>query len=526
MEARGERIGVARVPAALAAALAIAYLVAAPASADLAAQEFRAWLFDHAGPVLWDNNWYGGHPTMGYSVLFPPLGALLGVRLAGALSVVASAALFTALVRRSFGATQATAIGATWFGAGVALQLLTGRMAFLFGLAVGLGALLAAQRGRRVPAGLLAAATTLASPVAGAFLALAGVAWAVATRTRPGLILAGGASAAMLVLAALFPETGTEPFVASAFWPSLIALAALAVFLPAEQRVLRVGAAALALACLAAFVLPSPVGGNVTRLAALTAGPLLACIPLTGRRRMVVLLAAPLLLYWQLMPPVRDAAVAAGDPSTSAAYYAPLLDELRPRLASQGIYRVEVPFTRTHWEARFLGERVPLARGWQRQLDRAVNPLFYDDRLTADRLGDWLRRNGVRWVALPDVRLDHSALREAALLRAGVPGVREVYNGEHWTLYEVARARPMAVGAGRLTALEADAFTLTATRPGRTVVRVRWSPYWDVAGTGCVARAANGWTVVDAPRAGRVRVAQRFSLGRGLRRSTAPRCTP
>jgi hypothetical protein len=39
-----------------------------------------------------------------------------------------------------------------------------------------------------------------------------------------------------------------------------------------------------------------------------------------------------------------------------------------------------------------------------------------------------------------------------------------------------------------------------------------------------VARAAGGWTLVDADRAGRVRVAQRFSLGRGVRRATSPRC--
>src|SRR3954452_23266621 len=119
-----------RVPVALAAALACAYLVVAPDSADLAAQEFRAWLFGHSGFTLWDNNWYGGHPIPGYSIFFPPLGAALGVRQAGALSVVAAAALFAAIVRRGFGPGRATAAGAVWFAAGVALQLLTGRMAF------------------------------------------------------------------------------------------------------------------------------------------------------------------------------------------------------------------------------------------------------------------------------------------------------------------------------------------------------------------------------------------------------------
>src|SRR3954447_5739280 len=61
-----------RVPVALAAALACAYLVVAPDSADLAAQEFRAWLFGHAGFTLWDNNWYGGGPPPRANPRLPP----------------------------------------------------------------------------------------------------------------------------------------------------------------------------------------------------------------------------------------------------------------------------------------------------------------------------------------------------------------------------------------------------------------------------------------------------------------------
>src|SRR3954447_10656968 len=96
------RFNAAAGAALLAGAIAAAYLVTAPASADLAAQVYRAGLFQRAGWLLWDNAWYGGHPLPGYSVLFPPVGALLGVRLAGALSVVAAAALFGALAREAF----------------------------------------------------------------------------------------------------------------------------------------------------------------------------------------------------------------------------------------------------------------------------------------------------------------------------------------------------------------------------------------------------------------------------------------
>ena len=84
------RAAAARVPPwVLAALLAAAYLVADPRSADLAAQDYRAGLFARAGFVLWDNGWYSGHHMPAYSLLFPPLGAWVGVRLTGALSAVA-----------------------------------------------------------------------------------------------------------------------------------------------------------------------------------------------------------------------------------------------------------------------------------------------------------------------------------------------------------------------------------------------------------------------------------------------------
>ena len=74
-----------------------------------------------------------------------------------------------------------------------------------------------------------------------------------------------------------------------------------------------------------------------------------------------------------------------------------------------------MPFTDNHWESAHLpGANVMLARGWERQLDRKVNRLFYDDEpLTAARYARWLRDNAVRYVALPDAPLDYSGADEA-----------------------------------------------------------------------------------------------------------------
>src|ERR1044072_9640463 len=88
---------------ALSAALAAAMLAGTPPVGDLAAQVFRTELFQRGGLAIWNGSWYGGHYTLTYSVLFPPLAALLGPRLVGTLAVVASAYLFDRLVRDRWG---------------------------------------------------------------------------------------------------------------------------------------------------------------------------------------------------------------------------------------------------------------------------------------------------------------------------------------------------------------------------------------------------------------------------------------
>lgn len=501
----------------LAAVLGAVYVVVAPASADLAAAAFRSDLFARHGFVVINDAWYGGHHVPAYSALMPPLGALLGPRLLSALAAVAAAGLFAALVQRAFPRRDVT-LGALWFAAGVSAALLSGRVPFLLGLPFGLGALVAAQRGRTGLAVALALLTPLASPVAGAFLALAGVTWTAGTGRRLGLALAAAGLVPVLALTAIFPEGGSEPFVASAFWPAVGALLALALALPRDQRTLRIGAAAYALAVVVCFVVPTALGGNVTRLAALALGPVLACLLWPERRWLLGALALPL-LYWQLMPPIRDVATVTGDPSTRAAYYEPLV----ARLAREpGSPRVEVPFTRAHWEAAHLAEHVPIARGWERQLDRERNPLFYDGApLTAARYTDWLHENGIAFVALPDVALDASAHAEARLIRAGLPALEPVWHDAHWTLYRVRATRARGVsGPGP------DGFVVRVARPGTTIVRVRFSPHWAVvAGAGCVSEAPDGYTRVRATRAGALRVATRVDVDRALTGATGERCS-
>ncbi|MEA2391479.1 MAG: hypothetical protein QOK31_1588 [Solirubrobacteraceae bacterium] len=505
---------------AIAAAAAGIYLLLAPKSADLAAQVYRAGLFRREGFALWDGQWYGGHHVPGYSVLFPPVAAALGPQLAAALAAVAAAALFERLVALGSYARGAAAAGAGWFALATVTPLLSGRLAFAFGLPFALGSLLALRAGRPLSAAALGTFTALASPVDGLFLALSAAAIGLVEvpLRRRAVVVALAALAPIAVLAWAFPEGGDEPFAFSAFWPAALAGVVAAGALGRRHRTLRAGAALYAAMVVGAFAATTPVGSNAVRLGPLVAGPLAALV-LFRRRRLLFAVALPL-LAWQWSAAVRDVQRAAGDPSTRASYYEPLLRFLQSRPGPPG--RVEIPFTRNHWEAARVAPHVPLARGWERQLDRRYDALFYRP-LSVPAYRAWLSALAVRWVALPDAQLDYSAAGEAALLRHGLPGLRPVWHDAHWHVWEVTPAPALLSGPARVTALTSDSIAFAVSAPGRIVVQARFTPYWAVGtGSGCVREAPRGWTAVDARRRGPLRLVTRFAIGRI--RAHGPRC--
>jgi hypothetical protein len=496
---------------------AIAYLIIQPHSADLAAQTFRSELFASHGFLVWNNDWYGGHYLPGYSVLFPPLGAALGPRVAGALAAVTAAGLFGALARHRHG--DRARLATLWFGAGTAAMLFTGRLTFALGIAIGLGALLALQRQRPLLAAGLALLTVCGSPVAGLFLALAGVAVMLAGDRRGGATVALPALGALGALSLAFPTGGEEPFVFSAFIGVPLLAAAALLLLPAEERALRWGVAVYAIAAIAAFAVANPVGGNMARLGALAGGPVLA-LGLAGRRPVALAAVALPLLYWQWVAPVRDVSKAAGDPSVHSSYYEPLIAELERRTGGRPA-RVEIPPTRNRWEANYVPPRFPLARGWLRQLESDDLDLFTDG-LTAREYRSWLDDLGISYVAVADAQPDYMSTDEEALIRDGLPYLRAVWRDRHWRLYRVegatglvSRARGLpgrTAPGGRLSALGPASFTLSARDSGAFLVRVRYSRYWTVTfGEACVERHGD-WTEVEVLRPGAVSVAARFSL--------------
>ena len=247
---------------ALLAALIAVWLVVDPHTPDLAAQVYRVSLFREVGFAVWDDNWYAGHALPGYSLLYPPLAAALGIRLLGALCVIASSLLFGALVRPHYGAGARWAVA--WFAVGALGDVWIGRLTFALGVSLALAAALAFARGRRgscVALGVLCAA---ASPVAAALLGLAALTLSLARRS-PGalLVLAVPGAALVLALAALFPEGGYEPYPLLSFAATLGVVLAFAVALPPEARLARLGAFVYLLACLACLLVHTPVGSNV-----------------------------------------------------------------------------------------------------------------------------------------------------------------------------------------------------------------------------------------------------------------------
>jgi len=506
----------------LAVSLSAIWLIADPRTPDLAAQVYRVGVFRQVGFAIWDLRWYSGHYLPGYSLLFPALGALLGVRVVGALSVLASSLLFERLTRAVYG--EAARWGALWFAVAALGDVWSGRVTFALGVSLALAAGLALQRGHPLAAGSLALLCAAASPVAGALLGLAALTVALASRSpRALLILAAPAAVVVLSLAALFPEGGYEPFPLSSFAATVLVTGAFLWALPKDARLLRIGGWLYLLACVLCVAISSPIGSNIERYGVLLAGPLLLCALLTApapmrpRRRIgpVAALALGAAALWTLWGPARETLAVAGSSATSAAYYLPVERFLATH--ASGPVRIEVPLTRSHWEAALLAPSVSLARGWEKQLDSRYDHVLLSPGLTAAAYQQWLHTQAVAYVALPDVELDPSSAAEGRLIRSGLPYLHEVFASAHWRIYAVASPTPLALGPGRLLSLGHDSFSLAASSAGEFDVRVHYTRFWTLTrGHGCVGRAPGGWTRVRLNAPGTAVVAARFSLARAL----------
>ena len=496
---------------------------------DQAAQFYRVMEFKAHGLMLLDAGWYGGNFPLGYSVLVPAIGALVGIPVASVAAAVLATWAFDRMVSFYLGSRP---LGTWYFAISTMLPVAIGQLPFLWGEALGLSALVALQRGRRPLALLLGSLAALCSPLAAAFLALVCLAWAAyGSGRRRWLIGTAGVSLGLiLVLGLVFPGDGPFPFP----WQGLVVteLLCLTTLTPLVRTTpaVRLGALLYGAATFFSFLVPNPLGGNAPRLAASIGVPLLACFltapgpalarlspagllsRLTGGRVIdlgprwraaAVALVIPFAV-WQWAPTNSIVTSPSTDPELHQSFYQPLVNELTA-VAPQPI-RVEVAPTKEHWEAAFVASpHITLARGWERQLDIANNPIFYTDgALTPTAYQNWLEANGITWVALPQAPLDYAGQGEARLLSSGdVPGLQLVWQTPQWRLWRVAGSPGLVSGAATLTTLVPDHLTLSVRQPGPITVRVRDTAFWTVTkGLACLSPAPGGWIAVKALTAG------------------------
>ncbi|MFI5491892.1 hypothetical protein ACIA1L_05145, partial [Actinoplanes sp. NPDC051859] len=375
---------------------------------------------------------------------------------------------------------------------------------------------------RTVAVVVLGALATWASPVAGLFAGLAGAAVLLAaaasgtgvprravdlfvrlrgTSWREALALCVGPVLALAPMALLFGNGGRQPFTAESMRIHVALAVLVMVVVPARYAAIRFGAGLTVVLLVGAFALASPIGSNALRLPMLFTIPVVAAYAKVGRAPLALLLAA--VFWWQPFVVTPDLG-RAGSAESGPAFYRPLVEELRRRAPG----RVEVVPLRDHWEAAYVANVVPLARGWERQVDTDRNALFYRDELAPADYTAWLRENAVSYVAFaPGSVPDRYARTEATLVRGGLPELRPVWQDATWQLFAVANPEPLVAAPGELVRSDRGGVTLRVAAAGDVLVRVRWSRWLGVRdGAVCLAPAPDGWTMIRARTAGEFRL--------------------
>ncbi len=517
MPSRDRRLALPLACAVTAALTAAVLLTVGPPGIDTPAHLFMTWLFRHAGFQLWNNDWYDGrYDFVGYSVLFYPLAAVVGLWTATVTSAAVFAYAFAAVGRREWG-RAADAPCLVLAATATATCCVSGVFPFLAGAAAGAVALACAQRRRRIGFGVATLVSLGFSPLAFGLVAVVLASFvlgqrnplAVVRRNKIAVTALVMTAAACVILQRAFPSGDWYPYHLSDLMV-VFAFSGAGLYLTASSpraRGLRMVFVVYLLLNLATFAVHGPVGSNSTRLFTIAGVPLLWLAANVSRRRSWLVLAPvlALALALQLGPAVRTAYSAWSDPATTPAFWRPAVRFLTAHADIQ--YRTEVVATEGHWEAFYLAKRgIALARGWFRQDDFPQNAILYQPAMTAAQYQGWLRSVGVHYVLLPNAPLDYSAVTEAALLRSGRSGLRLIDRLRNWTVYALPRPTPILTDDAPGTAasvLQMGDSRIRVWLPaaGSYDLRVRFSPYWSTdASDVCLSSTPSGMTRITVPR--------------------------
>jgi hypothetical protein len=512
------------------ALIALADLIVQPHRTDLANSEFRRHLFQDVGWAPWNNMWFSGHHTPSYSLVAPAMSAWIGVWSTGVVAAVGTAACGAMLIDRSNAATSPKRLDAAAATLGVcaAAAMISAYTAYLLGTAFGAAALLADRQQRRrssatVAAGVAATVCALCTPSTAIFLAMVGSGLILPSFCARRLHSAQVGTIASLIVAPTvvtlavrwaFP-TGrlAIPLSVGATINVVAAFVVVAVVVWRRSTTLRHIAITYALLLIATIGGLTGLGHVSARLLTLTAAPLLV---MYAPWRNVALAAAGAVMVLYQWSPVAGVAFRDLGPVTERPSFDPVI-----RIAEQlpAPMRVEVVPTRAHHDADAVPRSVPIARGWQSQLDRIANPLFYDGSLDPDSYRTWLDDRSVAFVAIAAVPLDVGGQAEQRLLADPPDYLQLVYSDELWRVFAVESPQAMVTGPATLTAIDADSFALDVEERSSVVVNVTFSPWFTVTGNACVTSDEAGRTVVTASAAGAVTVRATWGTHGILQRS-------
>ena len=505
------------------------WLFLATGGGDLAAQEAWADFASRHGGSAYSLFWYGGMHTANYSLISPYLMAAFGVRTVTVASGLLAAWLASVLlvrtgIRRPLGPALLASL-ALW------CNVASGRTTFALGVALGLAACVLLTRERRVPLAVAyAALATMASPVAGLFLVVAGAGYALAQDRARAATLLVPPVVVVGTTTLFFPFNGEQLMPAARIWPPVVIGLAVLALAPRGWRVLRWAAVVYAAGTVLTYLIPSPVGTNVERLAELfaPAALLAALLAVPGprhtteperrsrrRRRVALAMALVFSVGWVGKKTVNDLTVSTVVPAwaTDTTSVVDALDRLGADRT-----RVEVVPARNHREATALAPHVNLARGWNRQLDVERGRLFYDGTFSETTYRAWLDRWAVGFVVLPSGKPDGPAKDEARLVRSGPKWLEPVWRDANWRVYRVRDAVPLVAEPATVVRADSAEVVVHVPRPGSVTVRVAFSP-WLYAEGGCLKQVGE-FTRLTVTEPGEYRI----SSGYGPSPGPAPRC--
>jgi hypothetical protein len=375
--------------------------------------------------------------------------------------------------------------------------------------------LVAVRHNKRAATVGLTLLSVLASPVAGAFVAIGLSGTFLTTRTkayRPIIAYAVVTAGIALVASSVaFGAPGPEPI---SVWLLLqIAGGLIALWLAGPPDHLRTTLGVTVVAVVALWAIPNGLGSNLARF--IWFGLPVAVIALTVRSaRLAVLALVPLIIGG-----VQTAAdlVNASRPVSSVAYYDSLVNHLEAT-ADLRDYRIEVVNHGAKAGDDALLEHAWLARGWETQEDNQLNQALEQDPLDPVTYKVWLDNNAVGYVALPSTSV--GGYPEYELVQSGEAAyLHLMWRNADWRLFRVEDPTPIVGQPASVLAHDQKSLTIRVPRAGQVAVRVRWSKFLSAvlqerapSGTGTVdthplvraqvADDGTGWTVLTVHKPG------------------------